>query len=83
MVRIENVNKYNVLIADHLLNIDDLLEVKVYLSNTDEHIIKIAKVAKIYDKNKYNMLLCDIETKTKEHYYTCINQYKDSKAIYY
>lgn len=83
MVKIEDANKDNVLLMNNLLDVDDLLEVKIYLGNTNEHIIKVAKVIKIYDKIKYNMLLCDVETKNKLHYYTCINQYKQNNAIFY
>lgn len=83
MVKLENVNKDNVLITDELLTVDDLLEVKIYIGNTTEHFVKVGKVIKVYDKNKYNMLLCQIESKTKVHYYTCVNQIKGTRAIFY
>lgn len=71
-------------IKNKLIDVNDIINVKVYIGSTNRHyIIKPAVVYKIYDKGKYIMALCNIKTKENCIYRTCVTQIKQNLALYY
>lgn len=71
-------------IKNKLIDINDIVNVKVYIGSTNRHyVIRPAVVNKIYDKGKYIMALCNIKTKNGYIYHTCVTQVKQSLALYY
>lgn len=72
------------IIKNKLIEINDIINVKVYVGSTNNHyIIKPAIVNKIYDKGKYIMILCQLKTSKNITYNTCVTQNKLNLALYY
>lgn len=72
------------IIKNKLIEINDIINVKVYIGSTNTHyIIKPAIANKIYDKGKYIMILCQLKTSKNIIYNTCVTQYKSNLALYY
>lgn len=66
--------------SNTLKNIGDHLVMKIYIGQTDS-IIKEGIIENIYDKGKYNMLLCRFRGKGGDIYHSCAIQYKESLII--
>ena len=69
-------------VEDRLKAIGDQVTMKVYVGQNDS-IIKTGIIVNIYDKGKYNMLLCKFKSKKGNNcYYSCTTQMKDSYVLY-
>ena len=66
--------------SESLKRVGDTLIQKVYLSQTDS-IVKQGIIIKIYNKERYNMLLVEFKGKGGT-YKQCYNQYKDTYLIF-
>lgn len=67
--------------SNSLKIIGDKLIMKVYIGQNDS-IVKEGLIIKIYDKGKYNMLLCRFKSKKGSIYHSCAIQFKESLLIY-
>lgn len=73
--------KYIELKSTNLKLIGDKLIMKVYIGQNDS-IVKEGTIIDIYDKGKYNMLLCRFKGKKGGIYHSCAIQFKDTLLIY-
>ena len=66
--------------SNSLKIIGDKLIMKVYIGQNDS-IVKEGLIIKIYDKGKYNMLLCRFNGKKVSIYKSCAIQFRESFLI--
>lgn len=81
--KIENKKeeKYIELKSTNLKLVGDKLIMKVYIGQNDS-IVKEGTIIDMYDKGKYNMLLCRFKGKKGSIYHSCAIQFKDTLLIY-
>lgn len=73
--------KYIELKSTNLKLVGDKLIMKVYIGQNDS-IVKEGTIIDMYDKGKYNMLLCRFKGKKGSIYHSCAIQFKDTLLIY-
>lgn len=61
--------------------IGDNIIMKVFIGQNDS-IVKEGTIINIYDKGKYNMLLCRFKGKRGDIYHSCANQFKETLLIF-
>lgn len=67
--------------SEKLKSIGDSLIMKVFIGQNDS-IVKEGKIVNVYDKGRYNMLLCRFKGKRGDIYHSCAIQFKETLLIY-